>query len=238
MRCIRTFPLATISLAGMLGCGSDLSLPSGTSEGLSLSIVDGNGQTGTVGQKLPEPLIVVVQSGGTPIRGHQIAFVVAGDPAAGRLEPDTAVTDDEGRAVTDWVLGSVPGTHEVEAKLVVTEPAPPPTAVFEASAVAGDPDTLRAVSPVSQPGRIGRPVPEDPTVMVLDRFGNPVVGAEVTWEVTSGGGTVSSPTSAADATGKAAVTWTLGIGIGVQKLTARVDGAHGSPVRFTATVLF
>ena len=238
MRCIRTSCLATISLAGMLGCGGDLSLPSATGEGLSLSIVDGQGQTGTVGQELPEPLIVEVESGGTPIQGQQIAFEVSGDPAAGRLEPDTAVTDADGRALTHWVLGSVPGSHEVEAKLVVSDPAPPPTAVFEASAVAGDPDTVRAVSPVSQPGRIGRPVPEAPTVLVLDHFGNPVLGAEVAWDVTSGGGTLSSPTTAADASGKATVIWTLGIGIGVQKLSARVDGAHGSPVMFTATVLF
>ena len=238
MRCIRTSSLATISLAGMLGCGGDLSLPSATGDGLSLTIVDGNGQTGTVGQELPEPLIVEVESGETPIHGQQIAFVVSGDSAAGRLEPDTAVTGEDGRAVTRWVLGSVPGSHEVEAKLVVTDPAPPPTAVFEASAVAGDPDTVRAVSPVSQPGRIGRPVPEAPTVMVLDHFGNPVLGADVAWDVTSGGGTLSSSTTAADASGKATVTWTLGIGIGVQKLSARVDGAHGSPVMFTATVLF
>jgi hypothetical protein len=238
MRCIRTSSLATISLAGMLGCGGDLSLPSATGDGLSLTIVDGNGQTGTVGQELPEPLIVEVESGETPIHGQQIAFVVSGDSAAGRLEPDTAVTGEDGRAATRWVLGSVPGSHEVEAKLVVTDPAPPPTAVFEASAVAGDPDTVRAVSPVSQPGRIGRPVPEAPTVMVLDHFGNPVLGADVAWDVTSGGGTLSSPTTAADASGKATVTWTLGIGIGVQKLSARVDGAHGSPVMFTATVLF
>jgi hypothetical protein len=237
MGCIRTFALATIPLAGMLGCGGDLSLPSATSEGLSLSIVDGNGQTGTVGQELPEPLIVEVKLDGTAIQGHQIAFEVAGDAAAGRLDPDTAVTGPDGRAVTHWVLGSVPGAHAVEAKLVVTDGAPP-AAVFEASALAGDPDTLRAVSPVSQPGRIGRPVPEAPTVLVLDRFGNPVLGANVTWDVTSGGGTVSSATTAADAAGKATVVWTLGLGIGVQKMTARIDGAHGSPVIFTATVLF
>jgi hypothetical protein len=237
MGCIRTFSLAAIPLAGLLGCGSDLSLPSATSEGLSLSIAGGNGQTGTVGQELPEPLIVEVESGGTLIQGQQIAFLVKGDAAAGRLDPDTAVTGEDGRAVTHWVLGSVPGSHEVEAKLVVTDSGPPP-AVFEASAVAGDPDTLRAVSPVSQPGRIGRPVPEAPTVLVLDRFGKPVAGAVVTWDVTSGGGTVSSATTAADAAGKATVAWTLGIGIGVQKMSARVDGAHGSPVIFTATVLF
>jgi hypothetical protein len=110
--------------------------------------------------------------------------------------------------------------------------------VFEASAVAGEPDSVRAISPVSQPGRIGRPTPEDPTVLVVDRFGNPVGGAEVNWDVTTGRGSVSSPQTVTGADGKATVTWTLGPSIGVQKLTARVEGAHGSPVMFTATVLF
>jgi hypothetical protein len=234
----RALSLAALSLAGVLGCGGDLALPSSSGEGVDLSIFSGNDQTGTVGQELPEPLVVSVESGGTPIEGHQVAFVVAGDPAAGRLEPDTAVTGPDGRAVARWVLGTEPGPHEVEARLVVSEPAPPPTALFEASAVAGEPDTVRAASPVSQPGRIGQPTADDPTVLVLDRFGNPVGAAAVDWRVTAGRGSVSSAQTATGADGKASVTWTLGLGIGVQKLTARVEGAHGSPVTFTATVLF
>jgi hypothetical protein len=234
----RAFSLAALSLAAIVGCGGDLALPTSSGEGVKLSILDGNGQTGTVGQELPEPLVVGVESGGAPVEGHKVAFVVAGDTTAGRLDPDTAVTGPDGRAVAHWVLGTEPGPHEVEARLVVSEPVPPPMAVFEASAVAGEPDTVRAASPVSQPGRIGQPVAEDPTVLVLDRFGNPVGGAEVDWEVTTGRGSVSSPQTVTGADGKATVTWTLGLGIGVQKLTARVEGAHGSPVTFTATVLF
>ncbi len=230
--------LAALSLSVVMGCGSDLALPTSSGQGVDLSILGGNGQTGTVGQELPQPLVVSVESGGAPIEGHRVAFVMAGDPAEGRLDPDTAVTGSDGRAVARWLLGSKPGPHEVEARLVVSEPAPPPMAVFAASAVAGEPDTLRAVSPVSQPGRLGQPTPEDPTVLVLDRFGNPVGGAEVDWDVTAGGGSVSSPQTATGTDGKATVTWRLGLGIGVQKLTARVDGAHGSPVTFTATVLF
>jgi hypothetical protein len=234
----RALSLAAISFAVLLGCSGDLTLPSSSGEGVDLSILGGNGQTGTVGQELPNPLVVGVESGGAPVKGHKVAFVLAGDSAAGRLDPDTAVTGSDGRAVAHWVLGSEPGPHQVEARLVVSEPAPPPTALFEASAVAGEPDTVRAAGPVSQPGRIGQPTPEDPTVLVLDRFGNPVGGAEVDWEVTAGGGTVSSPQTATGTDGTATVTWTLGLSIGVQKLTARVDGAHGSPVMFTATVLF
>jgi hypothetical protein len=97
---------------------------------------------------------------------------------------------------------------------------------------------IRAVSPLSQPGRIGRPVGEEPTILILDQVGNPVGGATVEWEVTAGGGTVSSPTTATGTDGKASVTWTLGLGIGVQKLVVRVGSTHGSPLTFTATVLF
>ncbi len=235
---LRTFSRAALAGVLILGCGGDLALPTSSGEGVDLSILGGNGQTGTVGQELPEPLVVRVESGGAPIEGHKVAFVVAGDPGAGRLDPDTAVTGPDGRAIARWVLGSETGPHEVEARLVVTEPAPPPMAVFGASAVAGEPDTVRAVSPVSQPGRIGQPTLEDPTVLVVDRFGNPVGGAEVNWDVTAGRGSVSSSQTATGADGRAAVTWTLGLSVGVQKLTARVDGAHGSPVTFTATVLF
>jgi hypothetical protein len=234
----RALSLAALSLASLPGCRSDLALPSSSGEGVDLSILGGNGQTGTVGQELTRPLVVGVASGGAPIEGYQVAFVVAGDPAAGQLEPDTAVTGPDGRAIARWVLGTEPGPHEVEARLLVTEPAPPPMALFEASAVAGEPDTVRATSPVRQPGGIGEPTGDDPTVLVLDRFGNPVGGATVDWQVTAGRGSVSSAQTATGADGKASVTWTLGLGIGVQKLTARVDGAHGSPVTFTATVLF
>jgi hypothetical protein len=191
-----------------------------------------------VGQELPEPLVVGVESAGTPIEGRRVAFVVAGSPTAGRLDPDTAVTGTDGRAIARWVLGSEPGPHEVEARLVVSEPAPPPTAVFEASALAGEPDTVRAVSPLGQPGRPGQPVLENPTVLVLDRFGNPVGGVPVEWTVTAGRGEVSNAQTPTGSDGKAAVTWTLGLSLGVQKVTARVNGAHGSPVTFTATVLF
>jgi hypothetical protein len=234
----RTGFFALVALATTAGCGSDLSLPSSSGNGVDVSIVGGNGQTGTVGEELPQPLVVSVEENGTPIRGQQVAFVVAGDATAGRLEPDTAVTGDDGRAVARWVLGPKAGSHEVEARLIVSEPEPPPMALFEASAVAGEPDTLRAVSPLSQPGRIGRSVADDPSVVVVDRFGNPVAGAEVTWQVTAGNGTVGSDATATGEDGRASVTWTLGLAVGVQKVMARVNGVHGSPVTFTATVLF
>ena len=47
-----------LSLAAIQGCGGDLALPSSSGDGVALSIVDGNGQRGTVGEELPRPLVV------------------------------------------------------------------------------------------------------------------------------------------------------------------------------------
>ena len=226
-----------VAVAAISGCGGDLSLPSSSGEGVSLSIWDGDGQTGTVGEALPEPLVVRVQSEGTPIAGHEVAFAIVTAPAGARLDPDTAVSGPDGRAVARVVLGPETGAYEIEATLVVTDPQPPPTAVFGAAAIAGAPDTLRPASPVNQPGRRGQDVPEPPAVVVLDRFGNPVAGAQVSWDVSAGGGAVTGGATA-DENGVATASWTLGNGVGVQKLSARVEGAHGSPVVFMAVVLF
>jgi hypothetical protein len=97
--------------------------------------------------------------------------------------------------------------------------------------------TLRPASPVTQPGQRGEPVSEPPTVVVLDGFGDPVSNTAVEWQVTAGGGEVTGQTTT-DAEGRASTEWTLGNGAGVQKLTARVEGAQGSPTTFTAAVLF
>ena len=97
--------------------------------------------------------------------------------------------------------------------------------------------TLRAASPRTQPGQRGEPVSEPPTVVVVDGANVPVSNTPVVWQVTAGGGEVTGQTTT-NAEGRASTEWTLGNGAGIQKLTARVDGAQGSPTTFTAAVLF
>jgi hypothetical protein len=224
-----------LSLAALVGCGGDLTLPAPSGEGVTLSIEDGQDQTGRVGEELPRHLVVKVMEDEAPLGNHAVAFSIVSGPAGMTVEPDTALTDEDGLAATEVLLGPEMGAYEIEAKLVVADSAP--TAVFEGAAVAGAPDTLRALSPVNQPGRREEVVEDAPTVFVLDRFGNPVAGAEVGWEVTAGGGEVTGTTTT-DADGRATATWTLGDTRGAQKLVARVEGAHGSPLTFLALVLF
>ena len=97
--------------------------------------------------------------------------------------------------------------------------------------------TLLADSPLTQPGQRGEPVSEPPAVVVLDGSRAPVANTAVEWRVTAGGGEVTGQTTT-DAEGRASTEWTLGNGAGVQKLTATVEGAQGSPATFTAAVLF
>lgn len=67
-------------------------------------------------------------------------------------------------------------------------------------------------------------------VTVLSSTGLPVPGATVNWLVTAGGGSVSAPTSVADAFGIATVTWTLGKVAGADSLSATVTGAASGVV--------
>lgn len=228
-------------LAGALGCASDVLLPDPAGGGngpVALSKVTGDLQTGTVGQQLHDPLVVKVVAGDQPAPDRKVAFVLTEDPAAGAISPDTATTDSEGKAVAHWTLGTAPGDHLVVAKLVGDESATQ-IAEFRAVANAGAPDTLGPASVVSQPGRRKQAVATAPVVRVVDRYGNPVPDASVTWQVTVGQGDVA-PSTVTDAAGKATVTWMLGNRIGVQKLTATTGSGSviGAPVTFTATVLF
>jgi hypothetical protein len=129
------------------------------------------------------------------------------------------------------------GQHRVEARLVADAAAPPPVS-FSAEATAGPPDTLAEASALFRAGRRGAELPEPLVVRVADRFGNPVAGAAVTWTVAGGDGELSTDQSRTAPDGTAAVTWTLGQRIGVQRVLASIGGVNGSPVTFSATVLF
>ena len=88
--------------------------------------MDGDDQTGRVGEELPKPLVVSVQEDGSPIADHAVAFSIVSAPAGVRLEPDTAFTGDDGRATTHVVLGPEMGSYEITATLVVPDPEPRP----------------------------------------------------------------------------------------------------------------
>jgi N-acetylneuraminic acid mutarotase len=92
----------------------------------------------------------------------------------------------------------------------------------------------------SQFATVGRQVPINPAVRVVDDSGREVQGVTVTFAVTSGGGSATGTTALSDSAGIATVgSWTLGPALGKNTMTATVsqEGADVDPIVFTAIAL-
>lgn len=82
-----------------------------------------------------------------------------------------------------------------------------------------------------QSGPVGTLLPDSLRVEARDAAGSPVSGAQVTWTVLSGGGTLAG-SAMTGSNGRAAVAWTLGPLVGTQQVRASIAGAD--PVVFSA----
>jgi hypothetical protein len=119
-----------------MACGSDLTLPAGSP---SLRAFSGDGQEGTVGTELPEPLVVRLTDGANPVAGVALEFRFRDEVPAARVEPSTRETDDSGFAAVRVRLGNTVGPQTVEAS-VADETANDLRTVFGLTALEGDGD--------------------------------------------------------------------------------------------------
>lgn len=212
-----------------------------------LEAVLGQGQTGTVGETLSQPLTVrLADFTGTPLPGRPVTFTVSRGGGLVAAYPDegkqvTVETDGQGLAQAQFTLGtrSGSGLHEVTA----TSAGFPGGVVFCATAEPTAPRRIVRI-PGDDPvgplvGPAGGPAPKPFVVQVFDDFGNPAVGVEVTFEAVAGGGAVEgSPVHVAvtDVDGRASAALTLGPAPGVNNnvFEARFEGLEELPA---ATVL-
>ncbi len=95
------------------------------------------------------------------------------------------------------------------------------------------PHALRIVSGDGQEGEPGALLPGSLVVEVRDEHGDPLEGAQVTFAVTGGDGTLSMETATTDAKGRAASDLTLGSEPGSNTVEVIVQGLD--PMLFTAT---
>jgi len=87
------------------------------------------------------------------------------------------------------------------------------------------PTQFTAAAGAQQTGRVNAAVATLPAVRVATQSGTPVPGVGVDFVVVSGGGTVSGASTLSNAQGLATVGgWTLGPGVGEQRLAARSPG--------------
>jgi hypothetical protein len=191
-------------------------------------VVSGNGQTGTAGQPLAEPIVVrAVDQGGSPVVGAAVTFTPGGD---GSVSVTDVTTGQDAQASTVWTLGTTSGTQQLTAMLNGTTAG---QALLSAMALAGAPAGLEKVSGDEQMAPVGATLVEPVVVKLADAFGNAIVGDTVVFAVTGGGGSVTPSQAATGPDGTAQATWTLGSGLGVNTLSATVTDVSG--VEFTAT---
>jgi alpha-tubulin suppressor-like RCC1 family protein len=224
---------AVALLFGLLAAGCNGEVVGGGHRPAAVLVVSGDLQTGTVGQELPQPLVVkVVDEAGRPVRDQLVNFRVAA--GGGSVFAGSAITNREGIAQERWTLGTVAGdTQQVEARAVDPETgAGQVFATFRAVAQPGPAAQLEVLPPAPSSGRAGLPLADSVAVRARDQYGNPVAGATVWWAATSGGGSVSPATSVSRADGTARAAWTLGPSLGAQ--TARASLAGQGHADFTA----
>lgn len=100
----------------------------------------------------------------------------------------------------------------------------------------GTPAQVTFNSVASQPGLDNYAVNFPPSIVVKDAFGAPVSGLTVTFAITAGSGSLTSPTPTTDVNGVATVgSWTVSDGANTVTATVNVTGVSGNPATFTAT---
>jgi hypothetical protein len=218
---------------GLAGCGGDdLLLPS-TGQPAKITVIHGDGLTGTVGQDLGEPVIVAVTDpSDRPVEGVEVAFVL---PADARIAPnDTVVTGPDGRATVTYTLSTKSGSQVVEARATPVVPSADLTTTFTITANPEAAVRLELAGGNTQRGEVSTALGDSLSVRAVDRFGNGVAGVAVTWDAHGGSVSAESVPTAAD--GRSVVQRILGDNPGSYGTTAEAE-LEGSPVTFTATAV-
>ena len=208
-----------------------------------LEELGGNGQEGTAGGLLPEPLTVRMSDAfGSPLAGRQVRFgVTRGAGRVGAVGEEAAAltvrTDAQGIARVPFTLGgrSGAGSHEV----VASSPGLAERVVFCGSATTSEPLRIVRVVGNDQTGALagaaGQPYAKPFYVQVFDALGNPVPDVSVLWEVIQGAGSfggspsIETPT---DDRGIAFARFTLGPDPGHETnlVRASFEGLSETPV--------
>jgi uncharacterized protein (TIGR03437 family) len=191
----------------------------------AVKITQGNNQTGNPNQRLPQALVVqVTDAFGNTLSAVPVTWQVLTQGGA-TLSNVSSATDANGNASALATLGSVAGNVQVKVtagsvSATFTLKVNIPTAGIQK--VSGDAQTALIST------AFGAPL----VVKVVDAQGSPVLGAAVTFTVTSGSAALSSPSVNTDAFGQASTNVTAGAVAGSITITAATSGFS---VSFTLT---
>lgn len=144
--------------------------------------------------------------------------VNGGSSASVRLQPN------EIGSVAINLTGSVPAPGQYDGFLQVRSDAGglELLAPFYYAAADGVPANTFALSGTGVVGTVGEPHPELLIFKAVDRHGQPIAHADVSFEVAAGGGTIFAADATTDAFGVAAADVDMGADVGFQDFTARL----------------
>jgi hypothetical protein len=198
----------------------------------NIVVVAGANQRALAGRQLPQRIVVrATNRRGLGAAGKLVTFRL--QAAHGKLDPDTARTDADGRARTQWTLDDTPGpqtllvaVENVDSAASVDAEAEPVTENTKVVALA---DGLGA--------RAGMQIPEPVGIRITDSTGRALAGIPVRWSATDG--VVEAIGMRSDSAGVARARWTLGPRTGTQHVRAYIGAAESRvpPTTVTATAL-
>ena len=173
----KRLPVLLLLMAGCLLAGCESPTESVPLAPLQLSVVSGNGQSGSPGQPLADPIVVKVEdSRGHGVRGQIVNFRVV--EGGGSVFAGAAITNKDGIAQELWTLGQS-GPQTLEARAVNTETGEPLTfAVFTATLLDDVAPTVTAVAATPNPATTADDVSLTALVDDAATGGSVVTGAE------------------------------------------------------------
>ena len=184
----------------------------------SIRIVSGGDQEGNAGGALASPFVVEVRDGNSvAFEGVPVTFTVTS--GGGTLSAASVATDSNGRAESTLTLGSDAGTNIVEVAVTGVQGKQ----TFSAEGVSM-PKIIQLISGNNQEGLPGASLANPFVVEVQDQSDKPLPDVEVTFTVTSGGGTLSAASDTTDSNGRAESTLTLGSDAGTNTVAVSVTG--------------
>lgn len=198
--------------------------------------VSGAQQVGTVGQPLPQQLVVRVRDRlDQPVAGAAVTFTVSEN--GGSVSPASGNTGTDGQLAATWTLGTKSGNYQVSAAVTGSGF----TAVFNAKANPGPADNMQKAGGDGQFGYQGTLLAQLVAVRVRDQYGNGVPSHPVEFTPDPGSGSVDSSLVFTDTAGVARTSWRMPSSTGpvtLQAKSVRPGGASallGSPATFSAT---
>ncbi|HEX2718230.1 MAG TPA: Ig-like domain-containing protein [Gemmatimonadaceae bacterium] len=186
-----------------------------------------DGQQSNAGSALANPVGVLVKdSYGNLVSGANVSF--APNAGSGSVNPASAASDVDGKALTQWTLGTAAGPMKLVATLG-SLPAVNLTATATSGVAAS---VARQDLSDNQTGTVGVALSRPVGVIVKDQYGNPVQGVSVSF-APANGSSVQPASASTDASGMASTSWTMGTVAG--QMNMNVTAGSLAPVAFVAT---